>query len=291
MASERLIKSRIKSAKNISQITNAMQMVAASKMKRAQNAAISGRPYTEKIAQMTAAFVAKIDPGKHPLLNINSNGMRLFVLISTNKGLLGGLNTNLFRQLTKWYGADVLDNTVFATVGKKGEHFLVRTKKQLSVDFSDTLPFTNVIPALTKYITDGYLKQEFNEVTLIYNNFISALVQEPMQKKILPISQFSQSKENNEDVKNDKNSFEFIIEPGIDEILDQLLISYLENQVRDAVYEAEASEHSARMMAMKNATENALELIDLLTLEYNKARQEKITFEIADMITARMAVE
>jgi F-type H+-transporting ATPase subunit gamma len=149
------------------------------------------------------------------------------------------------------------------------------------------------ISALTAFITDGYLKGDFRDVTLIYNNFVTALTQEPVKKTILPLSQFS-SEVGLKDAtaeKSEKKVLEFLVEPSLDEILKELLVSYLENQIRDAVLEAEASEHSARMMSMKNATENAKELIEILTLEYNKARQEKITFEIADMVTARLAVE
>jgi len=291
MASERLIKRRIRSARNISQITNAMQMVAASKMRKAQSAAVSGRPYAEKIAQMTAAFVAKINPDKHPLLKKNEQGKSLLVVISTNKGLLGGLNANLFRKIQSWYSKDLLDTAVFITVGKKGEQYLVNTKRQLMADFSQNIPFTKSIPALTTFITEGYLKQEFSEVILIYNNFVTALTQEPARKKILPISEFVYEAGNNASAETAEKKLDFIIEPTIDEILEALLFNYLENQVRDAIYEAEAAEHSARMVAMKNATENAVELINLLTLEYNQARQAKITFEIADMVTARMAVE
>lgn len=287
MANEKLIKGRIRSAKNISQITRAMQMVAASKMRRAQAAALSGRPYAQKIAEMVATFVKRIDQSAHPLLKQNLEGKTLIVLISTNKGLLGGLNTNLFKSVTHWFTSGQLEQAVFVALGKKGESFLVRNRWNLQADFSENVPFSSNIPALTTFITEGYLKGEFKEVFLVYSNFISALNQEPVHKKILPIAEFGQ--ENNADKKLDA-ALDFVVEPSIEAILDTLLFHYLENQVRDSVLEAEASEHSARMLAMKNATDNALELVDLLTLEYNKARQEKITFEIADMVTARMAV-
>lgn len=286
MASERLIKRRIRSAQNISQITRAMQMVAASKMKKAQQLALSGRPYADKIAQMVAQFVARIETKKHPLLRINSSGKTLIIFITTNKGLLGGLNTNLFRVLTSWFTSEELANAVFVTLGKKGEAYLVRTKRDLTADFSE-IPFTTHIPALTTMISTGYIKGIYKNVYLIYSNFVSALKQEPTRKKILPLTEFATS--NNNQITTDK--LDFLVEPSIEEILDTLLFHYLENQVRDAVLEAEASEHSARMMAMKNATDNAVELIDLLTLEKNKVRQAKITSEIADMVTARMAVE
>ncbi len=290
MASDRLIKRRIKSAKNIAQITRAMQLVAASKMKKAQSKALAGRPYTEKIAEMVHKFVKKIDQEKHPLLQTNNSQNNLIIVISTNKGLCGGLNATLFRQLLRWFTEVELGNSNFISLGKKGEHFLARSNKSLVADFSDQVPFTIHIPALTKLVTGGYIKGQYKAVYLVYNNFISALHQEPIRKRILPITEFL-SQEDVKDSPGNEEEQEFLVEPDINEILDPLLFHYLENQIRDAVLEAEASEQSARMMAMKNATDNASELIELLTLEYNKARQEKITYEIADIVTARLAIQ
>ena len=286
MASEKLIKRRMKSAKNISQITRAMQMVAASKMKKAQSLALSGRPYAEKIAEMVKKFVARIDSSQHPLLQTNTEGKTLIVVISTNKGLCGGLNTNLFRTLTSTFNQEVLTSSIFVTVGKKGEQFVIKSSRSLLADFSQTIPFSKNIPSLTTLITEGYIKGEYKEVYVVYSNFLSALSQEPFIKRLLPLKEFV-AKEIT-DKKQEEN--EFLVEPSIDAILNDLLFHYLENQVRDAILEAEASEHSARMIAMKNATDNAKELMRILTLEYNKARQEKITYEIADMVTARLAV-
>jgi F-type H+-transporting ATPase subunit gamma len=294
MVSEKLIKRRIKSAGNIAQITKAMQMVAASKMKKAQNLALSGRPYTEKIAEMVSQFVAKIDPNKHPLLKSNTQGKTLLVLITTNKGLCGGLNTNLFRHLHNWFVPDQLASFVYVTIGKKGENFLVKQGRQLIADFSNQISFSASIAPLTTLITENYLKGDYKEVYLVYNNFISALNQIPTLKKILPITDFNLTRKEDDNFKKNvesKRELEFKIEPSIDAILDTLLFHYLENQIRDAVLEAEASWHSATMIAMKNATDNAGELIDILILEYNKARQAKITYEISDMVTARLAVE
>lgn len=290
MASERLIKRRIKSAGNIAKITRAMQMVAASKMKKAQNAALSGRPYAEKISQMVYEFVKRIEKEKHPLLKTNLTGKSLVIVISTNKGLCGGLNTNLTRSLAGWFSDSDPASVVYVTLGKKGESYVVRTGKQLLADFSDKIPFNQNVPALTQYISEGYIKGEFKQVYLVYNNFISALKQEPVRKKILPLQEFSSSNMENQ-AADETGKLQFIVEPDIDSILDPLLFNYLENQVRDSILEAEASEHSARMIAMKNATDNANDFMHLLTLEYNKARQEKITYEIADIVTARIAVE
>ncbi|MDO8452094.1 MAG: ATP synthase F1 subunit gamma [bacterium] len=286
MANERRIKRRIKSAKNIAQITRAMQMVAASKMRKAQSAAVSGRPYAEKIKEMVDTFASNIDEAKHPLLGTSTAGTPLVILISTNKGLLGGLNTSLFRALGVWFPEGALDRCSFVTLGSKGEHFLSMFKRKLIADFSLRFPFSDSIPALTTLVTEGYLRHDWNEVFLVYSNFISALRQEPTRKRLLPIAELT----HHADRGSAHTPLEFLVEPSLDEILDPLLFHYLENQIRDAILEGEASEHSARMLAMKSATDNAKELVGALTLEYNKARQEKITYEIADMVTARLAV-
>lgn len=289
MASERLIKRRIKSARNISQITRAMQMVAAAKMRKAQNLAISGRPYADKISEMVTKFVARIDPSLHDLLKLNTMGKNLIVILSTNKGLCGGLNNNLFRAMLKWFKPQDLLNSNFVSVGKKGENFAIRNNYKLLADFSQIGNFTQSVPSLTKFMIDGFIKSEFKEVYLVYNNFISTLKQEPVIKRLLPFMNLHVATKQSE--KKEIESLEFLVEPAVETILDTLLVHYLENQVRDAVLQNEASEHSARMLAMKNATDNAGELIQILTLEYNQARQEKITYEIADIVTARLAVE
>ena len=285
MNSEKIIKRRIKSAKNISQITRAMQMVAASKMKKAQDKAVSGRPYAQKITDMLKRFSQNIDTEKHPLLKINQDGKIAVILVSTNKGLCSGLNTNLFRSLSNWFNRQI-DQIIWITLGKKGEQFVVRSGGSLMADFSSEQPFTRNIGAIAKLITQGYIKGNFREVYLIYNDFISALKYEPLKKQLLPLQQPGIIST----IHNQTEKIDFLVEPSVESILEELLLNYIENQVRDALLQAEASEQSARMMAMKNATDNAMELIDILTLEYNKARQAKITFEIADMVTARLAL-
>lgn len=284
MNSVRLIRRRVRSSKNISQITRAMELVSASKMKKAQNLAVLGRPYAQKIMEATQALAEKTEREKHPLLKENKAGKILVVLISTNKGLCGALNTNLFRAVFNWFNKDDVD---YLTLGRKGERFVVRTGKTLVADFSLNLPFVASVSAVSDFIVKSYLKEIYREVFLSYNNFVSILRQTPAKKRILPI-EFTVFPEEG---KFGSGLGEFIIEPSPKIILEALLPHYLEVEIRLAILEAEASEHSARMLAMKNATDNALELIKELTLEYNKARQQAITYEIADMVTARMAVE
>lgn len=285
MANIKLIKRRIKSAQNISQITKAMEMVAASKMKKAQSTALNGKPYADKINIAVRILAAKLEHEKHPLLKHgNPNGTQLFIVISTNKGLCGGLNSNLFRYLTTIVNPQV--KSEFISLGKKGSSFIARSRHNLIADFSEKLPFTSNVPALTGLLVDGFISGLYSQVTLVYNNFVSALNQVPIDNKILPVENLEAAQ--NEEVTQFN---EFLLEPNEKFVLESLLPHYLENQIRTAIYEAEASEHSARMIAMKNATDAAMDLIDDLTLVYNKARQEKITYEIADIVTARLAVE
>ncbi len=287
MINTRLIKRRIKSAQNISQITRAMEMVAASKMKKAQDQAISGKPYATNIYDVTREFVKRVNKEIHPLLApANPEGKLMVVLISTNKGLCGGLNTNLFRTVFGLFKNN--PDIDFITVGKKGQSFIVRSGKNLIADFSLKTPFSQNVAPITSLIIDGFIKGAYKEVYLIFNTFFSALKQFPTKRVILPIASLNISTENE---KEGMDFSEFLIEPDINSVLDSLLSHYLENQVRAAILEAEACEHSARMIAMKNATDAAGDFISDLTLIYNKARQEKITNEIADMVTARMAVE
>jgi F-type H+-transporting ATPase subunit gamma len=285
MANIRLIKRRIKTAKNIAQITKAMELVAASKMKKAQQAAISGKLYAAKIYEMVMKLAAKTDYTSHPLLNKPKipTGRRMVVLISTNKGLCGGLNTNLFRFTANTYKSQ--NNVDVVAVGRKGADFAVRFGKPVVADFSTVTPFTNSVPAVTELITAKYLAGNYDAIDLVYNEFITVVNQKPRQKTILPLT-LEQVPEDSGDV-----SGEFLIEPDVATVFDRLLPHYLENQIRDAMLQAEASEHSARMVAMRNATDNATSLTEELTLVYNKVRQEKITYEINDIVTARLASE
>ncbi|MCR4263185.1 MAG: ATP synthase F1 subunit gamma [Candidatus Roizmanbacteria bacterium] len=283
MATIRAVKGRIKSAKNISQITKAMQMVSAAKMRKAQEAARQGKPYREKIEEAVGELASRIDPRLHPLLKTgNPKGKTMAVLISTNKGLCGGLNTNLFRNILKWFSSGT--SADFITLGKKGQRFVVRSKWELSADFSDGQIINSVAP-VTQLFVEGFLNGTYKEVFVIYNRFVSSLKQEPIMVQVLPLAIPERGGQESKQVELAWS--EFIIEPSAREVLNQVLPHYIETQIRSAILEAEASEHSARMIAMKNATDNARNLIGDLTLAYNRLRQEKITTEIADIVTAR----
>lgn len=283
MANIRLIKRRIKSAKNIAQITKAMQLVAASKMKKAQDRAVSGRRYAQKIAEMVARLSGGSDAAHHPLLaKPKPTGKRLVILISTNKGLCGGLNTNLFRFFLKHYLTP--QGNEYVAIGSRGGIFIERMHGPVIADFSNAQPATDAVPAVTQLALEKYVLGAYEGVDVVYSHFASALVQEPRVRTIVPLTVESA------DVTKEASG-DYLIEPSVPVVFDRLLPHYVENQIRTSILEAEASEHSARMVAMKNATDNALSLVDDLTLVYNKARQEKITYEISDMVTARLAVE
>lgn len=285
MANIRLIKRRIKSAKNIAQITKAMEMVAAAKMKKAQAAALSGKLYAQKIYEMVTRLAARTDYNNHPLLVTPApTGKRLVVLLSTNKGLCGGLNTSLFRFFMKQYTDNAKYDVI--TLGKKGADFVTRLGHGVKADFSDTTPWERVVPGLVSLLTEQFLSGGYDAVDLVSNEFLSATKQVPKVKTVLPLTITGDAAAN-----ASEGTYEFLIEPSVEEVFNALLPHYVENQIRDAVLQAEAAEHSARMIAMHNATDNANSLQDDLTLQYNKARQEKITYEITDMVTARLAVE
>jgi len=285
MANIRLVKRRIRSAANIAQITKAMELVAAAKMKKAQAQALAGKLYAQKIYSLVIQLAQKTQISLHPLLSRPNvlSGKRLIILISTNKGLCGGLNNNLFRSF--WQNYPHLKEADFISLGSKGGEFLSRSGGNLVADFSTHIPFVEVVPALTELITREYLKGKYDGIDLFFNEFISALKQQPKKKTILPLTLEATGET------ADTKAGEFLLEPSAREVLEALLPHYLENQIRDAVIQADASEHSARMIAMHNATDNADALTQELTLIYNKVRQEKITSEILDIVTARLTVE
>lgn len=290
MASLKIIRRRIKSAQNIAQITRAMEMVAASKMKKAQEKALMGRAYADKIYDATRELAGKTEKTMHPLLSEgNPKGKKLIIVISTTKGLCGGLNTNLFREINVWFPKN--SNHDYISVGKKGENYIIRSGRKLAADFSDKVTFSENVAPLTQLFVDGFIKGIYSEVYLTYNAFINVLKQTPTKRMILPIVKLEEYPAPQHKESKYISFSNFTIEPSVEEVLDNLIPHYLENQLRSSILEAEASEHSARMIAMRNATDAALDLMEGLTLVMNKVRQEKITYEIADTVTARMAIE
>ena len=291
MPSTRDIRRRIKSVKNTAQITKAMQMVASSKMRKAQLAALAGRPYAKLMNTMLADVSGDAKDFTHPLLEKRGGKKRCVVLVSTDKGLCGALNSNLTREAFK-YDKDM---TVFVCAGKKGAQFVARNKRNLAAEFTykDTPLFAEA-RAISKFVQDLFLKGEVDSVEVLYTNFISTLVQKPEAQPLLPVGELKGVQAGVSGVETsvvlEKSGVEFQFEPGADAVLGSLLPHYLNFQIYQILLEAKASEQSSRMVAMKNATDNAKQLIKDLTLEYNKLRQANITKELLEITTAQMAL-
>ncbi len=294
MANTRELRRRIRSVKNTSQITKAMQMVAATKMRRAQNQALNGRPYSETLSVSLNNLIPSIDVTSHPYLRENEAKKSGLILLSTDKSLCGALNTNLFRAVLA-FGKDKPD-LVYYTVGKKGRDFIVRTGKDLVADFenSETITFT-LAREIAKMVTDGFLNGGLKQVYLAFPYFASTLNQEPRIFQLLPIEQSSLNRlisyHPEEAKKQPEKSGEYIFEPSAWELLDFALNHFLESLIYSALLETKASEHAARMIAMQNATQNAQELVGDLQLSYNQIRQNSITQELLEITTAGMTLE
>jgi len=286
MAQTRLIKSRIKSASNISKITKAMEMVSASKMRRSQEQALASRPYTHKLVEMLHTIAANTDPSLHPLLQkANPNAPTCIVLISTDRGLAGSLNANLFRATLQLLEQE--PTVVLVTVGKKAREFAMKMGKTIVGEFAglpDRLSLADVMP-ISQLLQEGFLKGEFSVVKTIHMQFISTLTQQPEINQLLPIATPTLERETKVAAKK-----EYQFEPSPKEMLGFLLPFYAENGFYQTMLEAKASEHSARMVSMKNASDNAKEIVDSLKLEYNKSRQASITSELLDITTASLTV-
>ena len=289
MANTQDIRRRIKSIRNTAQITKAMQMVAASKMRKAQQHALEGRPYAALMNKVFVSLQKRTDPRFHPLLAVRPLEKELVLIISTDKGLCGALNTNLFREASNFDSA----KTAFVVSGKKARQFIARTKRELLADFElkDSPSFVEAKP-ISKFCMEKFLRREVDKVSVLYTHFINTINQRTVVQTLLPISSFDLPKsEAAEGAKVDVDPMlGYIFEPNAAGVLDVMLPYYISFQVFQMILDARASEHSARMVAMKTATDNAKQLIKDLTLEYNKVRQANITTELLEITTAQLAV-
>ncbi|NGO38168.1 ATP synthase F1 subunit gamma [Limisphaera ngatamarikiensis] len=291
MPSLRDIRRRIRSVKSTAQITRAMQMVAAAKMRKAQQAALAGRPYAAAMNRILAELLPTVTDFTHPLMEARPGGRRCVVLVSTDKGLCGALNSTLFREAIKFDPKE----TVFVAAGRKAAQFLARARRTLLAEFSykDTPQFAEA-RAISRFVQDGFLRGDFNQVDVLFMNFISTLVQRPELYPLLPVREIRavSSDHVGADLGGEllRGATEFLFEPAPDKVLGALLPHYLNFRIYQVLLEAKASEHSARMVAMKNATENANQLVKDLTLQYNKLRQAGITKELLEIATAQMAL-
>lgn len=293
MANLRDIRRRIKSVKNTAQITKAMQMVAASKMRKAQEAAMAGRPYADTLNRVLVSLRDNVDPSFHPLLEQRKEiRNELVILISTDKGLCGALNTNLFRE------AAALDSvkTKFISLGRKGTQFLSRSQKKLLADFTmKDQPVFLEVKAVSKYAIEQFLSGEVDKVSVLFPRFVNTLVQTPTMLPLLPITSLTEAGLASPATEKETESTEvgggtMTFEPKAESVLDAILPFYVHFELYQMLLGARASEQSARMVAMKNATDNAKQLVKDLTLEYNKARQAGITTELLEIATAQLAL-
>jgi F-type H+-transporting ATPase subunit gamma len=290
MASTRDIRRRIKSVKNTRQITKAMELVAASKMKKAQQAALAGRAYAELMAEMLAALATRVDESQHPFLAKREVRTRGIILITSDKGLAGPLNANLFKLVT-----EIKTPAKYAVIGRKGAQFIARTHRDLLADFpaNDRVRFAD-IKVVTEFMVKQFLEGVVDTVEVAWPRFRNTLVQVPTVMPLLPLTSVGDVIA---DLRSDIGAVpvpstsdnQMIFEPNASTVLDALLPLYVNREVYQHALDAKASEHSARMVAMKTAKDNATKLLGDLTLEYNKARQAGITQEILEIAAAQFA--
>ncbi len=283
----REIRNRIKSVKSTAQITRAMQLVASSKMKRAQDTAQGSRAYAELLGEILDTAISKVADFAHPLLTKRTVKTRGILLVTSDKGLCGALNGNLIRQ-----AAEIKD-AVFVCIGRKGAQAIARSGRKLLADFpvSDRANFSEVRPA-AEFLLKAFAEGTVDTVEILYPHFKNTLVQMPRLQQLLPAdSLVAQARDLRvklglAEPKVESDEREMIFEPSAAEILNELPSLFFKQAVHQAILEAKASEHSARMVAMKAATDNAKKLAGALSLEYNKARQAAITQEILEITAA-----
>lgn len=298
MANNKQIKNRIKSVKSTKKITKAMELVAASKMKRAVSSTLASRLYANYSWELLTSFVSQLENSKHPFLNKREEVKNkiLYILITSNRGLCGGYNAQVIKKVIANIKNNK-DNVDIITIGKKGDNAMRRLGLNVVMtflDLPDNLSLRDIDP-LALFIKEKFKDATYDEVHLVYTNYVSALTQKPEIRKLLPISKEelkesieSIGAERNKENLNQVNKNEYLFEGNIDELTEELAEKLVKMQIYQMFLESNASEQSARMMSMKNAGDAATEMIDDLTLVFNKARQANITREISE-ISAGMA--
>ena len=292
MASGKELRTKIKSVENTKKITKAMEMISVSKMRKAQERMRAARPYSEKIRNI-ATNLGKTNPEYvHPFLKTNDGKSVGFIVVTTDKGLCGGLNSNLFRQITlKLRETQSAGKTPLSVaIGGKGLGFLNRigAKVVSHVTHLGDKPHLDKLIGPVKVLLDAYIKGEVNAVYLSYNKFVSTMRQEPVLEQLLPLSAAKMQEQTK--ASGTQHGWDYIYEPDAQAVIDDLLVRYAEALVYQAVAENMASEHAARMVAMKAATDNAGNVIAELKLIYNKTRQAAITKELSEIVAGAAAV-
>lgn len=285
MPSTQELTRRIKSIKSTRKITRAMQMVSSAKMRKSQAVAMSSRSYAHLAWELINNVGSK--SRQHKLFNSYPKAKKVgIILITTNRGLVGGFNTNLIKKMIKEQQSEPELISELIVIGKKGREAAQRMQKNIVADFKKmdtTIPVKDIYPVV-KMLIDLYNSGEYKKIYVVYNHFISMLSQDPKVKQLLPI--IPKSEYRTQTIGSD-----VLFEPSPQQVLDHLLPRILESQIYQAILESDASEHSARMMMMKNATDAAGDLIDDLTLTFNQLRQTKITTELSEITAGRIALE
>ncbi len=291
----RQVRKKIKTISNVKQITKAMQMVSSVKMKKAQEAALESKVYREILDMVMNRVISKTAQSSLPIKLSQESGAvsagqpgDLIIFITSNKGLCGCFNLNLFKMTI---GQVNFDKDHFISVGKKGAEFLLKMRSTIIADFSHQEPFVDNVSAIFATAYEKFVKGEYKKVFVIYNQFISTLKHQPFKKLLLPLDIADiEKKASEEDKKVDVES-QYLIEPSPEEVFESLLVDFLQDKIRSAIQDSEAGEQSARMIAMKNATDSAGDLIYNLTLLRNKLRQTSITNELLEITTAKESTE
>lgn len=297
MPSTRDIRRRIKSVKSTAQITKAMQLVAAAKMKKAQDQATNGRAYAETMNKILVALRDAAEEGSHPYFAEGKGSKTLVLVIASDKGLCGALNTNLFKKLV---AANLMGECEYITIGRKASQALSRLRKTLIADFpiKDPAKFID-LRAAGNFLQEKFRSGDYKKVLVVFNNFINTVTVVPTVEQLLPVDKVTlggkrsfegmgsalEVKETSTDIP------EYTFEPNAAAVFESILPQYVNNTLYQMLLESRASEHSSRMVAMKNATDNAKQMLKDLSLEYNKLRQAAITNELLEITTAKMALE
>ncbi len=289
MPSLKAVRLRIASVKSTQKITSAMKMVAAAKLRRSQDAIIAARPYAKSMADITAEIAAHAGAEDHPLLERRTGKRIALVVVTSDRGLCGGFNSNLCRTAQRYAEEETkageIEDCRFEVVGRKGRDYFRRRKLNLTRDLPGAAADSAVARAkeVAAAVTEEFLSGAVDSVWLVYNQFRSVVSQKPVVEALLPVASVPAG--------GDATSSEFLFEPGKGEILDYILPMYIETQIHRALLESIASEFGARMTAMENATKSAKEMIDRLTLQYNRARQASITKELMEIVGGAEALK
>ncbi|MFA6322474.1 MAG: ATP synthase F1 subunit gamma [Candidatus Buchananbacteria bacterium] len=301
--STKVIKNRIRSIGNTKKITKAMEMVSAVKMRKSVNAVLNSRAYAQTAWSVVLNLAKRINAQDHPLLNRRESLKKTAViLISSNRALCGGFNSQIINKALNYAANEKSESQEFIVMGKKGAEFLARLKKDVVAEFDkpDMLVSAEDIAPIVKMVIKDFIDGKYDKVSVAYTDYISALVQKPRVLTLLPFSIAEDkdlgsvnktSQKENEETNQGIDSLEYVFEPNKDEILNLFLPRLIETQLYQAMLESLASEHSARMMAMKNASSSASDMIADLTLMFNQARQAGITREIAEICGSKAALE